>query len=151
MNTQIHLAQLIMLAHNLIQTQRGNEQLMIHQIQLNPTRLVVPNGQGILRQYHINDNSVRMDYFFSNDLIHLYDEIRGQFPDGENHDFGNSILGNGANDGATRSIHKSYDQGANASVEDGPNIAIACAHLFTTLLNQIEPHLPQDRQIPYHP
>jgi hypothetical protein len=74
--------------------------------------------------------------------------IRYRFPNGNEHNFGHEILGNGANDGATRSIYTSIDLGANSFNQDGFQIAIQSVNKMMTLINHIEPHLPNQYRIP---
>jgi hypothetical protein len=68
MDERYLLAQIIRQAHNYLQTQLGNDSLMLGEINNAPVKIGILDGGGILRQYHINNNSVRLDYFFTNDL-----------------------------------------------------------------------------------
>jgi hypothetical protein len=150
MDERHQLAELIRQAHNVLHQQLGNHHMIVNGIEMGPVRVAIPNGNGILRQYHINASSVRLDYFFRHDLVGIYDQVRGQFANGHNHDFGLNINGNGANLGQTRSIFTYLEGGANQVHQNGPAIADQCVHHMLVLLQHLEPHLLEQYRIPIH-
>lgn len=156
MNDALLLAQLIQQAHNWLQDEDrlNNTHLILGNIQQNPVRIVI-QGNPILRQYHINNNSVRMDYFFNADLAGIYDEFLDRFPNNaapqnnnpHQHDFGFGIRGNGLDGGITRSIFTTINQGANHYNDNGFGIAIDCVNKMMQLIYHIEPQLPVEYRI----
>jgi hypothetical protein len=78
-------------------------------------RIVCSTREGWTYQYHVNQKSVRIDRFASDEEI--YDQFF------ENHGFINGDFGNGIEGNETRSIRKLTLEGANAKVENFDRIA----------------------------
>jgi hypothetical protein len=98
----------------------------------NHHRIVVCSEDGWAFQYHINDESVRIDRF-SEGHGHVANTRYADFCAArgiQNHDFGNGIDGNG-----TRSIRKSTEQGANENSQQFPMIAQQAVTTMSEIFN----------------
>jgi len=108
----------------------------------NPHRLVCQDRDGIAWQYHINDKSVRIDCWLHGKGVLNYDIIRKRLSMAtDQHDFGNQIFGNGANEGQTRSISKNTTLGMNESANALGSIAKEAVEIMSQIFTLISPHV----------
>lgn len=108
----------------------------------NPHRLVCQDRDGIAWQYHINDKSVRIDCWLHGKGVPNYDIIRKRLSMAtDQHDFGNQIFGNGANEGQTRSISKNTTPGMNESANALGSIAKEAVEIMSQIFTLISPHV----------
>jgi|GEM_PF-6060074 len=154
MDDRHHLGNLIIICHNNLHTQLNNLGLIIDyrfEPSVNPTnpvRVLLSNFGGISRQYHIHQSRVHAEYFFSNQSVKVYGSLLNHFPAAQsNHLFGHGIYGNGMNDGTSRSIKLTLDQGASQFEENGESIAQQCVRNMNQLMIYIETNLPDANRL----
>jgi hypothetical protein len=105
-----------------------------------PYRIVCSSVGGISWQYNIQKSCVRVDVFFPKQYVPRYDAIR-KAAGIQGHDFGDGIVGNGADQGKTRSIATMVDRGANAHDSELKSIAEASVEAMNRLYERIAPLL----------
>lgn len=91
----------------------------------NGHRIVCSTRDGWTYQYHVNQKSVRIDRFASEEEI--YDHFL------DNHGFLNGDFGNGIEGNETRSIRKLTSEGANAGVENFDRIAEEAVQIMSEI------------------
>jgi len=101
-----------------------------------PVRVHCERLNGVDWQYAFQENSIHAEVFFPADNIALYDDLR-RVLGVANHDFGQSIQGNGANNGRTRSIRLTIPHGLNAPRDQWTTIANQAVAAMVTLFARV--------------
>ena len=101
-----------------------------------PVRVHCERLNGVDWQYAFQENSIHAEVFFPADNIALYDDLR-RVLGVANHDFGQGILGNGDNNGITRSIRLTITQGLNAPQNQWDEIARQAVTAMVTLFARV--------------
>jgi hypothetical protein len=91
---------------------------------------------GVFWQYAFQQNSIHAEVFIPAPYIARYDALRN-FLGVAGHDFGDGILGNGVNNGETRSIKLTIPRGLNAPQNQWDEIAQQAVAAMVTLFDRV--------------
>jgi hypothetical protein len=102
----------------------------------NPVRVHCRSIDGIIWQYAFNNAMIHAEVFIPAQHVGRYDVLRHALGvDG--HDFGDGILGNGENNGITRSLKLTIPRGLNAPQNEWDEIANEAVSAMITLFERI--------------
>ena len=90
----------------------------------------------VIWQYAFNQNSIHAEVFIPAQHIARYDALR-DFLGVANHDFGDGIMGNGGENGQTRSIKLTIHPGLHAPKNEWDKIAQQAVAAMVTLFNRV--------------
>jgi hypothetical protein len=101
-----------------------------------PLRVHCSLIDGVFWQYAFHKSRLHAEVFIPKQSIARYDALR-VFLGVANHDFGNGIRGNGANNGKTRSIKLTIPRALNAPQNEWDEIAHQAVAAMATLFNRV--------------
>ena len=101
-----------------------------------PVRVHCSLIDGVFWQYAFQQNSIHTEVFIPGQHIDRYDALC-EFLGVVEHDFGDGIMGNGANNGITRSIKLTIPHGLNAPQNEWDEIAQQAVAAMITLFTRV--------------
>ena len=101
-----------------------------------PIRVHCSLIDGVIWQYAFQQNSIHAEVFIPAPHVARYDALR-QFLGVNGHDFGDGILGNGANNGITRSLKLTVPHCLNAPQAEWDEIADEAVAAMTSLFGRV--------------